>query len=506
MVAEAAERFTYYSVRSSLLDLFTRSFHYSDASAVAIVSFWSALCYISPIVGATLADGVWGRYTTILRGLVVYITSLVALSVSTSFVSAPFALAALIGVAFASGGIKPCVAPFGADQLSGAEGKDAGEALTSFYFFFYFAINVGSCLAYFVVSAEVNALGYGGAYAICAGAVAAAMILFVLPRAKYVQTPPTRSAVLAIIRVVLAAALAHSRSAPRCCRGRKEEGRALISGKRSAAEDSASWLDAGRGAPGVLDSDVDEARALGRLLPIFAALPFFWAVYDSYGTVWQLQARRMQLCIFPNFCIAPLQMGVTNAILVLLLIPVFDGAIVPALRRSAKRFPWLEPTPLARMSTGMFIAAIAFATSGLLEERINAVGDGIINVAEQLPQYVLLTVAEVLVSTTGLEFAFVEAGPNLKSAVLAMFFLTTAAGDLLNGALYSALGELPAAKLIWIVTVLQVVAAVFFVAVARVYVTRHAASSQGHEVVSSAASAELVEGSSEPDREAALKS
>lgn len=154
----------------------------------------------------------------------------------------------------------------------------------------------------------------------------------------------------------------------------------------------------------------------------------------------------------------------------------------------------------------MFIAAIAFATSGLLEERINAVGDGIINVAEQLPQYVLLTVAEVLVSTTGLEFAFVEAGPNLKSAVLAMFFLTTAAGDLLNGALYSALGELPAAKLIWIVTVLQVVAAVFFVAVARVYVTRHAASSQGHEVVSSTASAELVEGSSEPDREAALKS
>jgi POT family proton-dependent oligopeptide transporter len=126
------------------------------------------------------------------------------------------------------------------------------------------------------------------------------------------------------------------------------------------------------------------------------------------------------------------------------------------------------------MSAGMFIAAGAFATSGVLEERINAVGDGVINVVEQLPQYFLLTVAEILVSTTGLEFAFVEAGPHLKSAVLALFFLTTAAGDLLNGALYSALGGFTAAKLIWIVTGLQVVAAACFVAVARTYVTRQA--------------------------------
>lgn len=473
LLAEAAERFTYYSIRSSLLDLFTRSFKYNDAAAVAIVSFWSALCYISPIAGATLADGVLGRYTTILRGLLIYIASLAILSVGSSLESAPLCIAALIGVAFASGGIKPCVAPFGADQLPGGEeggAEDArNEAVTSYYFFFYFSINVGSCIAYFVVSTEINALGFSGAYAICAGAVAVAMVLFVLPRGKYVKTPPTRSAVLAVVRVVYSAARAHSRATLRCCRGGRDEVRALIPEKAGGA---VTWLDAARGAPGVLDSDVAEARSLGRLLPIFAALPFFWAVYDSYGTTWQLQARRMQLCIVSQLCIAPLQTGIVNALLVLLLIPVFDRVIVPALRRVAKRVPWLEPTPLARMSAGMFIAAGAFATSGLLEERINRVGDGVINVAEQLPQYFLLTVAEILVSTTGLEFAFVEAGPNLKSAVLALFFLTTAAGDLLNGALYSALGGFTAAKLIWIVTGLQVVAAACFVAVARAYVSR----------------------------------
>jgi POT family proton-dependent oligopeptide transporter len=476
LVAEAAERFTYYSTRSSLIDLFTNQFHFGDAVAVSIVSFWSALCYISPILGASLADGIWGRYDTILRGLILYIVSVAALAAGASLVSAPLAICSLVGVALASGGIKPCVAPFGADQLTAT----MGATITSYYFIFYAAINLGSCIAYFTISAEVRALGYGGAYAICAGAVVAATMLFVLPRSIYVRSPPGRSAFLAVLRVLLAAARLKSCCAVRCCRGVYDgEAHALISAEKvEKGADSrsrlagSSWLHAARGAPGVLDNDVDEAAALGRLLPIFSALPFFWAVYDSYGTVWQLQARRMNLCIASTWCIEPLQMGIANALLILLLVPVFDGLIVPKMRRAAERRPWLEPSPLRRMTTGMFVAAGAFAVSGILEERINAVGDGVINVAEQLPQYVLLAVAEVLVSTTGLEFAFVEAGPTLKSAVLAMFFLTTAAGDVLTGALYAVLGGLPAATLIWIVTALQVLAAGFFAAVARVYVPR----------------------------------
>jgi POT family proton-dependent oligopeptide transporter len=45
--------------------------------------------------------------------------------------------------------------------------------------------------------------------------------------------------------------------------------------------------------------------------------------------------------------------------------------------------------------------------------------------------YIILTAAEVLVSTTGLEFAFREAAPEMKSIVMSFWLLTIAFGDLL---------------------------------------------------------------------------
>jgi len=44
--------------------------------------------------------------------------------------------------------------------------------------------------------------------------------------------------------------------------------------------------------------------------------------------------------------------------------------------------------------------------------------------------YVVITAAEVLVSTTGLEFAFREAAPEMKSLIMSFWLLTVAAGNL----------------------------------------------------------------------------
>jgi POT family proton-dependent oligopeptide transporter len=110
--------------------------------------------------------------------------------------------------------------------------------------------------------------------------------------------------------------------------------------------------------------------------------------------------------------------------------------------------------------------------SALLEARIDAAPPASVPVLAQLPQYAVLVVAEVLVSTTGLEFAFLEAGAGNRGAVLAAFYLATAAGDALNGVLFAALGHLPPATLIWTVTGLQVAAALVFAALAQAYVPR----------------------------------
>ena len=49
--------------------------------------------------------------------------------------------------------------------------------------------------------------------------------------------------------------------------------------------------------------------------------------------------------------------------------------------------------------------------------------------------YLVLTAAEVLFSTTGLEFAFREAASELKSIIMSFWLLTVAAGNLLVSAI-----------------------------------------------------------------------
>ena len=58
----------------------------------------------------------------------------------------------------------------------------------------------------------------------------------------------------------------------------------------------------------------------------------------------------------------------------------------------------------------MFVAAFSYVIVGWLQQRIEA-GEQF-SVAWQILPYVFLTTGEVLISATGLEFAFTQAAPK----------------------------------------------------------------------------------------------
>ena len=49
----------------------------------------------------------------------------------------------------------------------------------------------------------------------------------------------------------------------------------------------------------------------------------------------------------------------------------------------------------------------------------------------QIPQYVVITVAEILISVTGLSFFYSQAPESMKSLVAAMWLMTTAFGNVI---------------------------------------------------------------------------
>ena len=113
-------------------------------------------------------------------------------------------------------------------------------------------------------------------------------------------------------------------------------------------------------------------------------------------------------------------------------------------------------------------AALAFVTVALLQARIDAVGRGEVHVLWQIIPYFILTTAEVLVSVTGLEFAYTQAPRAMKSTIMGFWFLCFSFGNVLV-AFLAPLQSLSLATFFWIFAGLMVISAVVFVILAARY-------------------------------------
>jgi proton-dependent oligopeptide transporter, POT family len=167
---------------------------------------------------------------------------------------------------------------------------------------------------------------------------------------------------------------------------------------------------------------VEGVKAVLRILSIFAFIPFFWMLFDQKASTWVVQARAMDLRI-ATWTFEPSQMQLVNPALVMLLIPFTTSVVYPFF----KRMGW-ELTPLRRMPIGIALGATSFVIAGLLNMPV-ASGERISAPWQILP-YVVLTVGEILVSVTGLEFAYTQAPLTMKSVIQSFWNLTTAAANL----------------------------------------------------------------------------
>jgi POT family proton-dependent oligopeptide transporter len=116
-------------------------------------------------------------------------------------------------------------------------------------------------------------------------------------------------------------------------------------------------------------------------------------------------------------------MQLVNPALIMLLIPFTTGVVYPAF----KRLGW-ELTLLRRMPIGMALGATSFVIAGLLNIPV-AAGEKL-SVLWQILPYLVLTVSEVLVSISGLEFAYTQAPLTMKSVIQSFWKLTIAAANL----------------------------------------------------------------------------
>jgi POT family proton-dependent oligopeptide transporter len=167
------------------------------------------------------------------------------------------------------------------------------------------------------------------------------------------------------------------------------------------------------------DSAIDGVRSVLRILIVFALVTPFWSLFDQKASTWVLQGDLMTK---PGW-FQPAQMQALNPLLVMLLIPFNNLVLYPFLRRRG-----FEPTALKRMGTGIAFSGLAWVAAGAIQLAIDG-GDAVSIVWQVLP-YILLTMGEVWVSATGLEFAYSQAPPSMKGVIMSFWLLSVTYGNL----------------------------------------------------------------------------
>jgi POT family proton-dependent oligopeptide transporter len=212
-------------------------------------------------------------------------------------------------------------------------------------------------------------------------------------------------------------------------------------------------------------------RAVLRIISIFFLVSVFWALFDQHASSWVRQAQRMNLdLVLPwstsdadgksvpaVLSMLPSQISALNPLMVMALIPFNTFFLYPFISKRG----W-EMTPLRRMTIGMMTASLAFVVVAMIQVRINAGGDeDMISVLWQFFPYLIMTQAEVMVSITGLEFAYTQAPTRMKSTIMGFWLLSVSLGNKLT-AVVTKLPDMDLLTSFWAFAALMGVAAVLF--------------------------------------------
>lgn len=370
---EAAERFSYYGMRTILTVFMFRYLHLmsnpaglamSRAEAQEHYHTFSSWVYFFPILGAIVADAFTGKYRIIIWVSVLYCLGHLALALmgGSGLSAEHWMWLGLFLIALGSGGIKPCVSAHVGDQF----GRRNEHLMEKVYQWFYFSINFGSTFSTMLTPWLLEWYGPHVAFGVPGGLMAIATLMFWLGRNTYIHVPPGGTAFL----------------------------REVFSR--------------------------DGIFTILRLSLVYLCIAVFWALFDQTSSAWVLQAEDMNLR-WLGIDWLPAQIQVLNPILVMAMIPLFQFLVYPAIDRVFRL------TPLRKIGLGLFVMAAGFGLSAVVQGWID--GGGRPSVAWQFLAYVIITAAEIMVSITGLEFSYAQAPKTMKSVIMAVWLLSVSLGN-----------------------------------------------------------------------------
>ncbi|KAG9444138.1 hypothetical protein H6P81_015478 [Aristolochia fimbriata] len=454
MVGETAERFAYYGIASNLINYLTGTFGQSVAEAAISVDIWSGCVTVFPLLGALLGDSFFGRYPMVVAASFVYFLGTAMLTLSAILPSlhpsqcqeqevencspptrfqTMFLFTSLYMVAIAQGGHKPCVQAFGADQFDARHPMES-RSKSSFFNWLNFALCFGSASSVIIVPVIQDNKSWGLGFSLPCISIAIALALFLLGTPTYRFTK-NETGVDVLIR----------------------QGPVISGDERLPLQISSEE------APPLRKSDwsvlITEAKELSQLIPIWGSCIFHGVVVAQTSSLFTKQGGTMDSRVlgprFQEFQLPAAALQSTTSLVLLLLVPLYDRAFVPAARFFTKLPSGI--TMLQRIGVGLIFSVASMATAAAVESRRLALVREL-GIADEagatvpmsiwwlLPQYLLYGAASLFAYIGSLEFFYDQMPDRLKSVGIAFCLTIYGVGSFVSGILVSAVDKASSAR------------------------------------------------------------
>ena len=429
---EMWERLSYYGMRSILVLYLVNSLKWSDADAANLYGTYTALVYLTPLLGGYLADRYIGTRNSLLIGGIIISLGHFALA----FPGINMFYVGLGLIIIGTGFFKPNVSTMvGQLYRDGDKRRDAGFTI------FYMGVNVGAFLAPFVCGTLAQKVGWHYGFAAAGVGMVIGLVMYLYGVDKYLPgiglrpTNDTRAAQRAISgetegqlwHAILGAAIAVALF--------------WVGSNLSYTPGGMVWnghvfspLALGMGAViggalgySVLGTHGEERRRVLAIFILVFFVIFFWMAFEQAGSSMSIFADRHVKNTIGSFTIPSSWYQAVNPLFIIGFAPLF-AAMWVKLGRTGK-----EPPTALKMVFGLAMVGLGFLFLVAAGHSVDAGNK--VSPLWLVMAYLFHTWGELCLSPVGLSYVSKVAPGRLASLLMGVWFLANAAANKLGGTL-----------------------------------------------------------------------
>ncbi|XP_062196884.1 protein NRT1/ PTR FAMILY 4.4-like [Phragmites australis] len=366
-------------------------------------------------------------------------------------VKAGFFFAALYLVALGSGCLKPNIIAHGADQFRRGSGGDA-RRLSSYFNAAYFSFCVGELVALTVLVWVQTRSGMDVGFGVSAGAMALGLVSLVAGVGFYRNSPPQGSIFTAIAKVFVAAVTNRKQVCPSTTTVQAITGpsthkipinttnirhinkfrfldKACVKAADGSCKESPWRL--------CTPAEVEQVKVLLFVVPIFACTIVFNTILAQLQTFSVQQGGAMDTRLAASFHVPPASLQAIPYIMLVALVPAYEAAFVPAMRRLTGVATGI--TPLQRIGVGLFAVTFSMVAAALVEarRRSESVEGRLLSIFWIAPQFLVFGLSEMFTAVGLIEFFYKQSLGGMQAFLTSMTYCSYSFGFYLSSVLVS---------------------------------------------------------------------